>query len=95
MSGRPTVACIDASALRANFANIRARVAPQVSMLAVVKADGYGHDATLVAPVLAAAGASRFGVATVDEAIALRAAGITQPIVVLAGASVDAVDALL
>jgi alanine racemase len=95
MSGRPTVACIDASALRANFAALRALVAPQVSMLAVVKADGYGHDAALVASVLAAAGASRFGVATVDEAIALRAAGITQPIVVLAGASVDAVDALV
>lgn len=95
MSGRPTVACIDASALRANFAAIRAVVAPHVSMLAVVKADGYGHDAQLVAPVLAAAGATLFGVATVDEGIAVRQAGITQPILVLAGATVDAVDALL
>lgn len=95
MSGRPTVAWIDASALRANFAAIRARVAPQIDILAVVKADGYGHDAQLVAPVLAAAGASLFGVATVDEAIAVRTAGITQPILVLAGASVDAVDTLL
>lgn len=95
MSGRPTVACIDASALRANFAAIRAAVGPRVAMLAVVKADGYGHDAKLIAPILAAAGANLFGVATVEEAIGIREAGITQPILVLAGAGVDAVDALV
>jgi alanine racemase len=95
MSGRPTVACIDASALRSNFAAIRAAVSPQAAMLAVVKADGYGHDARLVAPIFAAAGAALFGVATVDEGIAIRQAGITQPVLVLAGAPVDAVDAVL
>jgi alanine racemase len=95
MSGRPTVACIDASALRANFSAIRAAVAPQASILAVVKADGYGHDGPIVARVLARAGADLFGVATVDEGIALRRAEITQPILVLAGATTDAVDALL
>lgn len=64
-------------------------------MLAVVKADGYGHDARLVAPILAAAGANLFGVATVEEGVALRQARITQPIVVLAGAGVDAIDSLI
>jgi alanine racemase len=93
--GRPTVAAIDANALRANFATIRAAVGPAVRVLAVVKADGYGHGARLVAPVLAAAGADWFGVATVGEAVELRESGITQPILVLAGAAPGDVDTLI
>jgi alanine racemase len=94
-NGRPTVAWIDAAALRANAAALRARLAPGVRLLAVVKADGYGHGATLVAPLLAAAGADLFGVATVAEGVELRAAGITQPIVVLTGATEDELNAAL
>ncbi len=89
------MACIDAAALRSNFSTLRAALAPGVAVLAVVKADGYGHGATLVAPVLAEAGADLFGVATVDEGVELRAAGIAQPIVVLAGAAGPEVDAAL
>src|SRR6201993_4079860 len=48
--------------------------------MAVVKADGYGHGATQVARTALAAGAAELGVATVDEALALRADGITAPI---------------
>ncbi len=48
--------------------------------MAVVKADGYGHGATPVARTALAAGAAELGVATVDEALALRADGITAPV---------------
>jgi alanine racemase len=84
--GRPTVAYIDAAALRDNYGRLRERLPPGVSLLAVVKADGYGHGATLVTPLLAEAGADAFGVATVAEGVELREAGVTQPILVLAGA---------
>ena len=53
--------------------------------MAVVKADAYGHGAAPVAQALAAAGADWFGVATVEEALELRAAGIEQPILLLGG----------
>ncbi|MGB8389009.1 alanine racemase [Mycobacterium sp.] len=49
-------------------------------VMAVVKADGYGHGATQVARAALAAGAAELGVATVDEALALRADGITAPV---------------
>ncbi len=74
---------IDTAALRANFGVVRARVAADVAILAVVKANAYGHGASIVAPVLAAAGADAFGVATIGEAAELRSAGIHQPILVL------------
>lgn len=85
-AGRPTVACIDATALRRNYTLLRERLPRDVFILPVVKADGYGHGATLVTPVLAQAGADAFGVATVAEGIELREAGVTQPVLVLAGA---------
>lgn len=51
--------------------------------LAVVKADGYGHGATMVAPTLIASGVNMLGVASVDEGLQLREAGIDSPILVL------------
>lgn len=92
VTGRPTVAYIDKAALRDNFLRLRHQLSADVSVLAVVKADGYGHGATLVARVLAEAGADAFGVATVVEGVELREAGITQPILVLAGAMGDEVE---
>lgn len=62
---------IDAAALRANAASIDARLAP-ARLRCILKADAYGHGVDLVAPVLAAAGHSRYGVATVSEALHLR-----------------------
>jgi alanine racemase len=50
-------------------------------VIAVVKADGYGHGAVEVSRAALAAGATELGVATVDEALALRAAGITAPVI--------------
>jgi alanine racemase len=61
----------------------------------VVKANAYGHGAALVAPVLQDAGADWFGTATVDEAVELRQAGVTKPILVLTGAGRGDVAAVL
>ncbi|MGW2016115.1 alanine racemase [Streptomyces sp. NPDC001927] len=68
---------IDLGALRANVRTLRARVAPHVQVMAVVKADAYGHGALRCARAALEAGATWIGTATPHEALALRAAGIT------------------
>ncbi|MFF2777791.1 alanine racemase [Streptomyces sp. NPDC058052] len=68
---------IDLGALRANVRALRARVAPHVRLMAVVKADAYGHGAERCARAALDAGAQWLGTATPQEALALRAAGIT------------------
>lgn len=75
-------AVIDLSALVNNF-NIIKSLAPTSKVLAVLKANGYGHGLERIAKALPQADA--FGVARIDEALALRADGITQPIVLLEG----------
>lgn len=82
---RPTCVEIDLNALRHNYAAARRQAGPGRALLAVVKADAYGHGASRVAPVLADAGVDLFGVAIVEEGVELRAAGIRQPILVLGG----------
>jgi alanine racemase len=79
---RPTSATIHADALRHNLSQIRVR-APTSRVMAVVKADGYGHGLERVARALA--GADSFGVAALSDAERLRAAGLSQPIVLLSG----------
>lgn len=81
---RPTWAEISLPKLRRNFDYVR-RVAGPRRVMAVVKADAYGHGAVTVARTLALAGADWFGVATVEEALELRAAGVSQPILLLGG----------
>ncbi|MGH8162603.1 MAG: alanine racemase [Gammaproteobacteria bacterium] len=81
---RRVVADIDASALAHNLAIVRA-LAADSRVLAVVKADAYGHDLVPTARTLASAGADGFGVACVEEALALRESGIRERIVVLEG----------
>ena len=73
--GRPTWAEIDLSALRRNFASVRARAAGR-RLIAVVKADGYGHGAVPVSRALIEAGCEALAVATLEEATQLRDAGI-------------------
>jgi len=73
---------IDTHALRSNLAVIRA-TAPRSRVLAVIKANAYGHG--LVPVALALSTADAFAVARIEEAGALRTAGITQPIVLLEG----------
>ncbi len=83
--GRPTWAEIDLDALAANFQAVRRRVGDDVGVMAVVKADAYGHGAAACARRLAAEGAEWFGVALPEEGIELREAGIAQPILCLEG----------
>ncbi len=72
-------AVVDLGAVQHNVRLLREH-AGRAQVMAVVKADGYGHGATRVARAALAAGAAELGVATVDEALALRADGITAPI---------------
>ncbi len=74
---------IDEAALASNLATVRELTGPRVALNAVLKADAYGHGLVPVARVFAAAGADRLCVAGLDEALALRAAGIEAPVVVL------------
>ncbi|MEU7697837.1 alanine racemase [Streptomyces sp. NPDC039028] len=74
---RRACAEIDLGALRHNLRALRARIAPHVQLMAVVKADGYGHGAVRCARAALTAGATWLGTATPHEAFALRAAGIT------------------
>lgn len=80
---RPVQAIIDSAALHANLQRIRA-CAPQQRVLAVVKANGYGHGAVKVAKTLQTE-VDAFAVCDLDEAMTLREAGITLPIVLLGG----------
>ena len=83
--GRPTIAEVDLDALRFNLQQIRGHLQGKVEILAVVKADAYGHGAEPVARELALAGVSIFGVASVEEGAALRRSGVSLPILVLSG----------
>ncbi|MBI3590141.1 MAG: alanine racemase [Candidatus Melainabacteria bacterium] len=72
---------INLSALERNFKKLKELL--KTNIMAVVKADAYGHGATAIAPVLQSLKVYSFGVATVDEGIALRKAGIKVPILIL------------
>ncbi|MBS0213197.1 MAG: alanine racemase [Proteobacteria bacterium] len=79
---RPTSATIHIDALRHNLARVRT-LAPRSRVMAVVKADGYGHGLERV--VRALAGADAFGVAAFADAERIRAAGLSNRIVLLSG----------
>ena len=83
--GRPTLCHIDLGALRWNLRQIKAKVGAAVKILSMVKANAYGHGAPAVAKALADEGGYAFGVATLEEAVELRQAGIRQPILVVTG----------
>jgi len=70
-----------------NYREIRRLVGDDRMIMAVVKADAYGHGAAIVSKVLEKAGADRFAVATLQEAVDLRSAGISSPIMILGGSS--------
>lgn len=72
-------AVVDLDAIAHNVAVLREH-AGSAAVMAVVKADGYGHGAAEVARAALAAGAAELGVATLDEALALRADGLTAPV---------------
>lgn len=89
--GRPTRAEIDLAALGRNLRALARRAGRPV--MAVVKADAYGHGAVEVARVARAAGAPWLGVATADEGLVLRRAGDRGPILVLGGLYPDETEA--
>jgi len=91
---RPTWAEIDLDALAANLAAVRQRVRA-APILAVVKADAYGHGAVEVARALEAEGVETFGVALPEEGIELRRAGIARPIVLLGGFTPEQAEPVL
>lgn len=80
---RPTQAVVDLGAITRNARAVRAGLAPQVKLMAMVKADGYGHGMVPAARAALVGGAQALGVALLEEGIALRQAGITCPILVV------------
>ena len=72
-------AVVDLAAVRHNVGVLR-EAAPDSALMAVVKADGYGHGAVAVGGAALAAGATWLGVCTLEEALALRAGGIDAPV---------------
>ena len=81
-TARPAWVTVDLAAVRANVRSLAGAAAP-VPLLVAVKADAYGHGAVPVARAVLEAGATHLGVATVDEGVALREAGLDAPVVVL------------
>jgi alanine racemase len=79
-AGVRTAARIDLGAIRANVAALAERAAGGAGVMAVVKADGYGHGLVQSARAAVEGGAAWLGVAFLEEAVALRAAGIDVPL---------------
>ena len=75
-----------------NIKEIKSNIPQGVKLLAVVKADAYGHGAVMLAPSLLASGADMLGVASIDEGVDLREAKITSDILVLGAVPVWAVE---
>jgi len=82
---RPTIAEINLDALEYNFSQIRKRIGKEAKILAVVKANAYGHGAVRISIKLENLGVDFLGVATCEEGIELREAHLTVPIIVLGG----------
>jgi len=74
---------VSTTAIAANARALRSLLRPDCTLMAVVKADGYGHGAVSVARAALDGGASQLGIATLQEGIELRQAGLNQPVLVL------------
>jgi alanine racemase len=95
-SGRPLIwAEIDLAAVAENTRALRRHTIPRAQVMAVVKADGYGHGAVPVARTALANGAGWLGVARCGEGVRLREAGIGAPILVFGYTPPDAAEELL
>lgn len=78
-----TEAVISLGALTHNIVNIRSRLKPGTQIMAVLKGDGYGHGIAGIYATLKACGIERYAAAVWEEGAALRAAGATEPILLL------------
>jgi len=74
---------INGKAIETNVRELRIKLSKNCQFMAVVKADGYGHDAKLVSEYAIKGGASQLGVATLNEGIKLRSSGVKKPILIL------------
>ncbi|HEY8490245.1 MAG TPA: alanine racemase [Dehalococcoidia bacterium] len=82
LPGRPAWAEIDLDALTENVRALKDQARP-AGLIAMVKANAYGHGAVMVARAAVEAGADRLGVTCVDEGVELREGGVTAPILIL------------
>jgi len=90
-----TRAVVDLAAVARNLGRLRGRLDSATRVVGVVKAGGYGHGLVPVARRLEAAGVDGLGVAVVEEAAALRAAGVAAPILVLSPGYETAAEAVV
>jgi len=90
---RPTVAEIDLDAMTANVRFFQNHIPKDVEVMAVVKANAYGHGVIPVVRHLQSIGIHHFAVALMDEAIELRKAGINDPILILGHTPIEAIEA--
>tara|TARA_B100000886_G_scaffold11693_1_gene7558 strand:+ start:67 stop:1266 length:1200 start_codon:yes stop_codon:yes gene_type:complete len=74
---------VSGEALENNVRHLRSKLSKSCQLMAVVKADGYGHDAKVVSEYAIKGGASQLGVATLQEGIRLRSSGVKKPILIL------------
>ncbi len=87
--GRPTVAEIDRAALRWNVQQVKERIGPKTQLIAIVKADAYGHGGPEVARILEKEGVKSLGVATVEEGVEIREGGVIHPEILVFGGFVS------
>lgn len=92
---RSTMIEVDLATLVHNFHEIRKKMGAQCKIMAVVKANAYGHGAVPVSSALARAGADWLGVASAEEGIELRQAGLSLPILVMGGLLEPELEALV
>ncbi len=90
-----TRAEIDLSALKNNYIQIKNKLKEDTAVMAIVKADAYGHGAIVVARELEAQGVTYFGVSSNDEAVQLREKGIKTPILILGYTNPESYNELL
>ncbi|MFG6117753.1 alanine racemase [Thalassobacillus sp. B23F22_16] len=91
-SYRQAWAEVSLEAYRENVLAFKKHIQPNTKLMAVVKADGYGHGAEAMAKEAVAAGADYLAVALLEEAVQLREAGIDEPVLVLGYTPPDAVE---
>jgi len=93
--GRPTVAEIDLKSLEFNYQQLQRRIPKGVKVLAVVKADAYGHGAVPISLKLERLGVEYLGVAISDEGVELRRRRVKTPILILGGIYKEDADQVL
>ena len=95
MPRRFNIVRIDLDALAHNLGEVRKLTGPDVKIMAVVKADAYGHGLVPAAKRLVQSGADALGVMDLEEAVRLREAGIGLPVFILAGITPDQCSEIL